>query len=168
MSEPTETAAPTKTAPLLDMHAFLEAQRHERYRAFIVHGPPGKGKTAFARKMAALTNGAYIDVLATVAGTPALEAEVDILDVGFLKRLALDAVKTGASVVLLDEFDFLLPIWGGDLSPLVEFVRKLSVTETQAIIGFVMQTTPVLETFVLASSAGQSRILRLDEIKGLK
>ena len=168
MSEPTENAAPKQTVPLLDMRAFLEAQRHERYRAFIVHGLPATGKTAFARKAAAMMSGAYIDVLATVAATPELAAQVDILDAGFLKRLALESAGQGANVVLLDEFDFLLPVWGGDLSPLVEIVRKLSVTETQAIIGFVMQTTPALETLTLVNSAGQSRLLRLDEIQGLK
>lgn len=168
VSEPTETAAPKRAAPLLDMSAFLEAQRHERYRAFIVHSPVGKGKTTFARKVAVATNGAYIDVLATVEGSPELARQVDILDASFLKGLALDAARQGASVVMLDEFDFLLPIWGGDLSALVETVRKLSVTETLATIGFVMQTTTVLETLVLENSTGQSRILRLDEIQGLK
>ena len=168
MSELPQTAPHQEATPLLDMHAFLEAQRHERYRACIVHGPPDKGKTAFARKLVDATNGAYIDVLAKVAGAPELAAQVDILDAGFLKRLALEAAGQGTNVVMVDEFDFLLPLWGGDLLPLVEIVRKLSVTETQAIFVFVMQTTPALETFVLESSAGQSRILRLDEIKGLK
>ena len=168
MSETTENAAPKKTAPLVDIHAFLEAQRHERYRAFILHGPPNKGKTAFARKVATMTNGAYIDVLAKVAETTDLSAQVDILDAVFLKGLALDAATKGASVVLLDEFDFLLPVWGHDMGRLTEIVRKLSVTETEAIIGFVMQTTTTLETLTLENSAGHSRILQLDEIQGLK
>lgn len=45
---------PPDTNSLTDMPAFIEAQRHERYRAFIVHGLPTKGKTAFARKLVEL------------------------------------------------------------------------------------------------------------------
>lgn len=168
MSDTTENALPKAGRPLVEMHAFLAAQRHERYRAFIVHGPPNKGKTTFARKLAAAIGGAYVDVLALVADTPDLASRVDILDAAFIKKLALDAAHQGADVVILDELDFLVPVWGTDLSPLVEIVRKLSVTETQAIIGVVMQTTPTLEALALADSTGQSRILRLDEIQGLK
>jgi hypothetical protein len=150
------------------MHVFLDTQRRERYRAFIVHGPPNKGKSSFARKLAKITGGAYIDVLETVAKSPELAAQVDILDAGFLKGLALEVAEEGTSVILVDEFDFLIPIWAGDLSLLTEVVRKLSVTETQAIIGFVMQTVGALEDLTLKNSVGQSRNLRLDEIRGLK
>lgn len=93
---------------------------------------------------------------------------MDTLSPDFLKEIALERAKKGANLVMLDAFDFLLPIWGSEQSHLFEIVRKLSVTETQAVVGFVMQTTPVLESLTLQNSAGQSRILRLDEIRGLK
>jgi hypothetical protein len=152
---------------LVDMLAFLKTQQAERYRAFLVHGPPRCGKSAFARKLASASSGTYLDVLATVAAVPELAEQVDVLDAGFLKRLALDAANSGAGLVLVDEVDFLLPIWSGDLSPLLEIVRKVSPPETQAIIGFFMQTTPTLESLGLHNSVGQKRILRLDEIQGI-
>ncbi len=168
MNDTTDNATLEKTTPLLDMPTFLEAQRHERYRAFVVHGSPTQGKTAFARKLVELLGGAYVDVLETVAGSRELSERVDTLSPNFLKEIALERAKQGANLVMLDEFDFLLPIWGSEQSRLFEIVRKLSVTETQAVVGFVMQTTPVLESLTLQNSAGQSRILRLDEIRGLK
>lgn len=152
---------------LIDMRAFLERQRGERYRAFIVHGPARKGKTTFARKLADVSGGAYIDVLATVAADPALAADVDLLDANFLKRLALEAAAQGAGVIVVDEFDFLMPVWNGDLALLVEIARKLSVSDTQAVIGFVMHTVSALETTTLENSKHQSRVLRLDEIQAL-
>ena len=168
MIQTTKDDMPRKIAVLVDIIFFLDMQRQERYRSFIVHGPPGKGKTVFAQKLAALTGGVYIDVLANVATTPELAGKVDVLDVDFLKEIGLEAASNGASLVVLDEFDFLLPIWGGDLSIFIEMVRKLSTTETKAVICFMIQTTDSLDTSTLENSIGQSRILRLDEIQGLK
>lgn len=155
------------TAPLVAMSAFLKLQRGERYRAFLVHGPPHCGKSTFARKLASQAGGTYLDVLTTVATNPELAAEVDLLDAARLKRLALDAAPQEAGLVLVDEFDFLLPLWGGDLSPLMEIVRKVSPPETQAILGFFMRTMPIFESLGLHNRAGQNRVLRLDEIQGL-
>jgi hypothetical protein len=167
MSNTIKQASGMKTVALTDMLTFLKMQQGERYRAFLVHGPPRCGKTAFARKLASAASGVYLDVLATIAATPELAEQVDVLDARFLKRLALEAAPQGAGLVLVDDFDFLLPIWGDDLSPLIEIIRRVSPPETQATIGFFMQTTPTLEALGLHNSAGQKRILRLDEIQGL-
>ena len=81
--------------------------------------------------------------------------------------MAVEAATPGTDVVLVDEFDFLVPVWGGDVSGLLEMVRKLSVSETQTTIGFVMKTVPAVEAFTLRDRAGNRRILRWDEIQAL-
>jgi len=158
---------PADSPPLLDIRAFLEAQRRERFRAFILHGPPLCGKSRFARKLAQSAGGAYVDVLAHVAGSPELSDKVDVLDVPFLKRLAVDAAAgDSAPLVVVDEWDFLLPVWA-DLAPLVEMVRRLSQTETAAVPCFVLQSQPLLDGLSLPNTRGQNRVLRLEEIQRL-
>ncbi len=153
--------------PKVDMLEFLATLRGQRYRAFIVHAPPRKGKSTFARALAKAANGAYIDVLATIAADPDLAAKIDVLDPPALKDFALKAAND-ASVVMVDEFDLLLPIWGGDIKQLSEIVRKLSVTETAATIGFIMRTLPAIESLEITTTTGQTRVLSLDEIQALK
>jgi hypothetical protein len=55
MFKPPQFAPPKQAAPLLNIHAFLEAQRHERSRAFIVHRSPGNSETTFARTLVEAT-----------------------------------------------------------------------------------------------------------------
>jgi hypothetical protein len=152
---------------LINVAAFLQVQRRERLRAFIVHAPARSGKTAFARKLASIEKGEYIDILNMVASDIELCREVDELDAAFLKRTALSAAARGAGLVLLDEFDFLVPVWGGDVSQLIEWVRKLQEPETGAVVGLLMRTVPALESLQLSNTKGQSRVLRLDEIRGI-
>jgi hypothetical protein len=60
-----------------------------------------------------------------------------------------------------------VPIWGGDLAQFAEIVRKLSVTETQAVIGFFLRSTPYLETLDMRTSGGLTRVLGIDDIRGV-
>src|SRR4051812_29784694 len=117
---------PADSTGKIDMRTFVDSIRGERFRGFILHGTPLTGKSIFARKLTELIGGVYIDVLDVVARSPELTAQVDTLEPNFLKMLALDAANAGASLVLLDEFDFLVPVWGGDVGPIVEIARKLS------------------------------------------
>jgi hypothetical protein len=163
----------TDSPPLLDIMAFLEAQRRERFRAFVIHGPPLAGKTRFARKLAETTGGIYLDVLAYVTNCPDLAQKVDLLDVPFLKRLSLAVAppeehqEAGiAPLVVVDEFDFLVPIWG-DLEPFIEMVRKLSLTETRGVMAFVLQSRPSLDGLSMPITSGRNRVLRLEEIQNL-
>ena len=150
---------------LVDMREFVAAQRGERYRSFLVHGPPGSGKSSFARRLAEQAQGEYVDALARVAASPELCARTDTLDVPWLKQLALDAARAGAGLVLIDELDFLVPIWSGDLGPLLELVRGLSVTETHAILGVFTRTRPELEAAIIRTSRGTPRLFRLEELQ---
>jgi hypothetical protein len=151
----------------VDMRAFVKALRGERYRSFLLHDAPLRGKSAFARKLADLEGGVYLDVLGLVADSPNLRSRVDTLDSGLLKSLALQAAGERVPLVIVDEFDFLLPVWGGEIAQVLEIVRKLSVAETPAVVGFVMQTLPALEQANLTTPSGKSRILTLEDVKPL-
>ena len=152
----------------MNIFSFLLSQRAQRYRSFFLLAPAGKGKTKFAWDLAKVKNGAYIDVLEKVANTPELAKNVDLLNPEFLKTIALEAASADVNLVIIDEFDFLLPVWGQDTSKLIEMVRKLSVVDTDSVICFVMRTIPALEKLQLVNTRGESRTLHLNQIDPLK
>ena len=159
---------PAADTSLLDIRSFLAIQRKERYKAFIVHSPPEKDaeRRRFLARLAALENGVNVDVLARVAADPTLSGTVDLLDAAFLRQIALDAAGS-AELVAIEEFDFLVPVWGGDLSALKQMVDILSRTDTPSIIVFGMQTRPALEAWPLLNDQGQSRVLSLSAFQSL-
>ncbi len=89
-----------------------------------------------------------------------------MLDAPFLRQIALEAAG-GAGLVVVEEFDFLVPIWGNDLSSLQQMVGVLSRTDTPSVIVFGMQTRPALEAWNLTNDLGQSRVLPLSSIQNL-
>ena len=154
---------------LIDFQAFLTQQKAERYRAFLVHDLPREGKTAFAHHLAALCEQAvYLDVLQYIAMEPELARRVDTLDIPRFQSLILSvAAHRHAHLLLVDEFDFLLPIWGESLPAFFHMVEKLSNRQTDAIIGFFLQTHPMMEHWSLFNNARQPRILTLKDIQPL-
>lgn len=155
----------------IDIRQFLQRQLGERYKAFVIHGPPLASKTRFARKLAeVIPGGIYLDLLRYVSEQPELAQQVDMIDIAALQRLVITyAANTGAQVLLVDELDFLIPIWGDDLTEFKHMVRLLSVTQTPAIIGFILQTRYELEEWNLPNGANnQNRILHFENIQALQ
>lgn len=155
----------------IDIQQFLRRQQGERYKAFVIHGPPLASKTKFARKLAdVIPGGVYLDMLRYVTERPELAQQVDMIDVAALQRLVIAyAATTGAQVLLVDELDFLVPVWGDDLTEFKHMVRSLSVAQTPAIIGFILQTCYELEEWKLPNGANsQNRILHIENIQALQ
>ena len=155
----------------IDILEFLRRQRGERYKAFVIHGPPLASKTNFARKLAGVIQGGiYLDMLRHVTERPQLAQQIDMMDVATLERLVITfATSTGALLLLVDELDFLVPIWGNDLTEFKYMVRSLSATLTPTIIGFILQTRYDLEEWQLPNAANnQNRILHIENIQALR
>ncbi len=155
----------------IDILQFLQQQQGERYKAFVIHGPPLASKTKFARKLAeVIPNGAYLDMLRYVTERSELAQQVDMIDVASLQRLVITyAADKGARLLLVDELDFLVPVWGDDLTEFKHMVRSLSVAQTPAVIGFILQTRYELEEWNLPNGANnQNRILHLENIQALQ
>lgn len=155
----------------IDIRQFLRRQQGERYKTFVIHGPPLASKTKFARKLAkVIPGGVYLDLLRYVTERPELAQQVDMIDVAALQHLVITyAANTGARVLLVDELDFLIPVWGDDLTEFKHMVGSLSVAQTPTIIGFILQTRYELEEWMLPNGANnQNRILHIENIQALQ
>ncbi len=155
----------------IDIRQFLRGQQGERYKAFVIHGPPLASKTKFARKLAeVIPDGVYLDMLRYVTERPELAQQIDMIDVAALQRLVIAyAAATGAQVLLVDELDFLVPVWGNDLTEFMHMVRSLSVAQTPTIIGFILLTRYELGEWKLPNGANnQNRILHIENIQALQ
>ena len=150
----------------VDMLHLIAAQRRERYRALVVHGPPLTGKSEFARRLVASVSDAhYLDLLAHFARDPGLAGQVDVFDAAALRDLAVAyAHDREAACLVVDDLDFLVHAWNGNLTEFQTVISRLSAAQSPAVIVFVLQTQPALESWELLNSAHDCRTLRLEDI----
>lgn len=155
--------AEAATSTLLDIRTFVSTMRGERFSSFVIHGTP-LGKSTFARRLAETESGLYVDVLARVAEDKELSKKVDILDEAWLEELAREVAKSGASLLVLDEWEFLIPVWGSDITP---FLQRLARLHLPCVVAWVLTTRPKLEEANLQRADGVSRVLKLEEIQAI-
>ena len=147
----------------VDLPVFLQSMRSERQPTIVVHGPPLCGKSKFAQALSASKGWAYLDVLAAMSEQFETTQKIDQIDVSDLKQLIMD--QTGdADVVLIDEMDFLFPLWG-DLKPYKEMVRTLLNPTRPVVYTFFLQTRHDWDDWNLFTAGHQSRIFAFDTIK---
>ena len=123
---------------LLNLLNFIETQRQERYRAFIIWGEAMSGKTNFARQFAQAVGADYLDLLAHVAASPELKASIDLLDPMRLRDLLLH-LPTQSQYVIIDNPDFLLNTWSdAQRREFFHIVEKLDNVQTDQVFCFVL------------------------------
>lgn len=148
---------------LLDIRDFLSAMRGERFGSFVVHGG-ARSKSTFARRLAELEGGVYVDVLARVAEDKTLSAQVDLLDEEWLEGLAREAADPTVPLLVLDEWEFLTPIWGDDITPLLQRLARLHLP---CVTMWATVTRPEVEEAILTRADGESRVLKLEGIRAV-
>jgi hypothetical protein len=154
---------------MINFFGYLDTQRSEDKRSFIIHFPAITGKTTFAKKAASLLPDIhYLDLQKLFVSTkdfPLLkECGVD-----FLKNFLIN-LGSPEDVVLIDNPDFLLNTWStSQKKSFIQWIklqlRSPSITNKTFI--FMIQSDDVLTNANFNNSHGQPRVLALNEFEAL-
>lgn len=149
----------------VDLPVFLQSMRGERQPTVVVHGPPLCGKSKFAQTLAVRKGWACLDVMTLLSEQSEISRKIDQIDVSDLKQQIIG--HTGnADIVLVDEIDFLFPLWG-DLQPFKEMVRALLNPVRPVVYVFFLQTRHDWDDWKLFTAGHRSRIFAFETIKPL-
>lgn len=148
---------------------YLNHQKNEDRRAFCVHYPPMKGKTAFARRVCQSRPDVYLLDLQTYFLEHPDLPPVQHCDLPTLKHLLL-SLNVDQPVVLVDNPDFLLNTWGGtEKGAMIEWLRYQlrSPAHTNKTLVFFVQTDGILSAADMRNSYDEPRVLALNDFDAL-
>lgn len=153
----------------MNFHDYLNRQKTEDRRAFIIRYPAASGKSAFALRVYETRNDVYLlDFQEYWTNHPELPLPGRF---GFkdLRRflLSLDVTE---SVVVVDNPDVLFNTWlDKDKRDFINWMKRQlrSPQETDKTFIFVFQNNPLLENVDLRNSFGEPRVLSLDTFESL-
>jgi hypothetical protein len=150
-----------------NFNEFLNRQKTEDRRAFIVHYPAKSGKTRFAQKVCKKRNDTYYVDLQAYAN----EHQENFPSFGFsiLQQLLL-GLDIKESVIVVDNPDFMFNVW--ESSDQVEFenwlrIQLRSPSITNKTFVFFVQSDPYFTNMKLKNSRGESRVLLLSAFEAL-
>lgn len=146
---------------------FLNRQKTEDRRAFIVHYPAKSAKTRFAQKVSEKR----VDTYCLDLQAHANEHQEAFKSFGFtvLQQLLL-GLDVKESVVIIDNADFLFNTW--ESTDQVEFenwlrIQLRSPSMSNKTFVFFVQSDDYFMNMQLKNSRGESRVLPLDAFEAL-
>lgn len=151
----------------MNFHNFLDRQKTEDRRAFIVYFKAKSGKTKFAKQIADVRADVYyLDLQEYTLGHP---DSITAYNFSGLKTFLLDII-VDQPVILIDNPDFLFNTWVKKDE--IEFenwlkiqLRSPGVTEKTYV--FFVQNDPFFENLKLMNSHGESRVIPLNSFDSL-
>jgi len=153
---------------LLDLPPFLQALRGERQTSMLIHGAPLCGKSHFGKQLVEKMDGGYLSVLDFVSKRTELIEKIDEFDPTTLRQLILEFAESNPKdIIVIDDLDFLFPLWVGDLMPFQDMVYRLYNPKRQTTFVFFVQTRPEWKNWKMHTSGHQSRVVFFDDLKAL-
>lgn len=144
---------------------YLNHQRAEDRRAFIIHYPAASGKTRFAQQLAQIHPDIYyLDLLAYCLAHPELPP-IAQFDSKELRRLLL-ALNAPQPVILVDNPDFLFNTWSAaEKQALLHWLRieLRSPADTDKTFILVIQDDEVLSAADFRNIHGEPRVVALND-----
>ena len=151
----------------INIKEFIKFQGTERYRAFILHGTAGSGKSPIAKKIAFSVKGEYIDLLEEFYKKDDLKKNIVNFGPDELKRYLI-SINTDKVPIIIDNVDFLLNKWTKtEKGEFLNMIEKLSNVETSHTFVFVLQDDPLMETKEaerIINTKRESRIIDIERL----
>lgn len=153
---------------LVNLPELLRQQANERYRAVLVTGEAASGKSGFARKLAAATGAAYLDLLEEFLGDEGLARAIDTYDLRKLHAL-LKSKAGGAGILILDNADFLFNTWSDrDRKGFCAWLGKLDNIQFAPVLCVFAQDDEAFAGVSFApASTGSARAIRYEDLQSI-
>jgi hypothetical protein len=152
----------------MNVNAYINRQKAEDRRAFIIHYPAASGKTAFARRIRATREDAELfDLQAYWLEHP--ELLPGKFDFSELRKLLL-GLEVTHPVILVDNLDILINTWRAkDRKDFINWlkIQLRSPRDTNKTFVFMLQDDRFLDKADLTNAHGESRVLPLDAFEAL-
>ena len=147
----------------MEIMQYIDTQRKERYKSFIIYGPPLFGKTKLAKELSLKINGLYFDLLLYFTSDEALKKDIDIFGPGELKKFLCQKDNFNEKFILVDNMDFLVNTWNESQKEyFLSFVEK---DESSISYIFFMQLQSIFNKRNLVNVHGHSRIINIYDIQ---
>ena len=144
----------------MDIFQLIDEQLQERYKHFIIFGPPLKGKSNIARYISREKSGVYIDFLLEFQSNQKLKEEIDIFSTeklkGYIDNLAK---KNNNRLLIIDHIDFLIHTW--DQTQLQELITFIEMSENNYCCLFIMQDYKAISQLTLKNEKGNRRNINI-------
>lgn len=152
----------------IDLQGFLKRQATERYRAVLVTGPAGCGKSAYAKKLANALSARYLDLLSEFVDDGELSSKIDTFD----RQKLLDLLKLkapGEKTIILDNADFLINTWGDrSRREFCEWLGKLDSVQFPTVLCVFAQDDEAFSGISYTpTSADSSRIIPFQDLQAI-
>lgn len=153
----------------MNFRDYLNHQKTEDCRAFIIHYPAGSGKTQFALQLQKTHSDiCYLNLLEYFLENPDLPP---VSSFGFkaLSGLLL-GLEVHQSVVLVDNLDFLLNTWkAGEKQELLAWIRSglRSPAVTNKTFVLIIQDDDVLSDADFRNTYKEPRVLALNQFEAV-
>lgn len=153
----------------MDFHDYLNRQKAEDRRAFIIHYPPRSGKTKFAKRILDSRDDVFLlDVQNHLSNYSEIMKNSQF-GFRFLRDLLMD-LSVEEAVVIIDNVDILLNTWQKkDFKDFINWlkVQLRSPARTKKTFIFIVQTEAALNGGDLTNSYGDPRVLALDAFEAI-
>ena len=152
----------------MKLEDFMEEQLKERYKHFIIYGPPMQGKTKLAMRVSELFGGIYIDLLDEFERDNGKKEIIDLFGpaklIAYVEERALkkDCHK---KLLVVDQMDFLINTW--DDHQFRELLAFIDQNQSEFCCMFVIHNYRILEreTLIKDNDKGHNRLINIYSIQ---
>lgn len=149
----------------MKLEEFIEEQMRERYKHFIIYGPPMQGKTKLAKHISKVFGGIYIDLLDEFQKDADKKNVIDILGPSRLIAYINGVNCNDKKFMVIDQMDFLINTW--DDSQFRELLVFIDQNQSELCCLFVMHNYRILEreTPIKENDKGHNRLINIYNIQ---